>query len=179
MNQSKSRFYSYKKIHLKKLSEALQKHHVDEQVISLLNRINSDKRFITTSSCAGRIVVLEVPTLGDKKRAAFHGCWHQSPSFSEIKQAIEKYVGGQLWFLAQPPIFHIAVSDLESANILQKVGIQSGFKNSGIKTLQNQILVELISTERLDMLLGDKGTIYCDDLYLTFLLAHTRFILKR
>ncbi len=166
-------------MHLKKLSEDIKKKRVDESVIPLLDSINGDDRFVTTSSCAGRIIILEVPVLGDKQQAVFHGCWHQSPSFSEAKVTLEKYTGGQLWLLAQPPIFHIVVIDLESANILQKVGIQSGFKNSGIKTLQKHIVVELLSTERLDMLLGDKGTIYADDLYLHFLLRHAKTIIQR
>ncbi|MFH1013863.1 MAG: hypothetical protein V1769_05085 [Thermoplasmatota archaeon] len=179
MKKQETIFAVYKQLNLQKLSKALERHQVDEQVIPLLQSINNDERYVTTSSCAGRIVVLEVPILGDKKQAVFHGCWHQSPSFLELKQALEKYSTGQLWFLAQPPIFHIGVVDLESANILLKTGILSGFKNSGVKTLKKHIVVELLSTERLDMPLGEKGVIYYDDSYLHFLLQTAEMVVER
>ena len=179
MQNTKDSFTLYKQKNMRKLAEALEKQQVDNDVISLLEQINADERFVTTSSCAGRIVVLEIPILGDKKQAVFHGCWHYTPTFSELQQALKKFTTGQLWLLAQPPIFHIAARDIDSANLLLKAGIESGFKNSGIKTLQNQCMVELLSTERLDMPLGADGTIYCDDLYLHFLLQIAEKVIKR
>jgi len=172
-------FDSYKQRNLQKLQKALEGHMVDRDVISLLERINSDERFVTTSSCAGRIVLLSLPRLGDKKQALFHGCWHHTPTFDDIIDAIGKYTTGQLWLLAQPPIFHIGARDIDSATLLLTIGFEAGFKLSGIKTLQKQYIVELLSTERLDMPIGRDGIIYSDERFLRFLLETAETVIIR
>jgi tRNA wybutosine-synthesizing protein 3 len=179
MNLVDTSFPGYKKRNLEKLSEALEKQHVDADVITILHLINADERFVTTSSCAGRIVVLEVPELGDKKQAIFHGRWHDVPLFSEVQDALKSYGNGQLWFLAQPPIFHIATKDLASANLLLQAGVEAGFKHSGIKTIQKHCIVELLSTERLDMPIGSDGTMYYDENNLRFLFNTAEKVIKR
>jgi tRNA wybutosine-synthesizing protein 3 len=176
---TKNSFNSYKQRNLLKLQEALEDHKVDTEVISLLERINTDERFVTTSSCSGRIVLLSLPRLGDKKQALFLGCWHHTPTTDDIKDAMKKYSMGQLWLLAQPPIFHIAARDINSATLMLSIGIEAGFKLSGIKTLQNQCLVELLSTERLDMPIGKDGIIYPDEVLLRFLLETAETVIIR
>jgi tRNA wybutosine-synthesizing protein 3 len=59
------------------------------------------------------------------------------------------------------------------------IGIEAGFKLSGIKTLQNQCLVELLSTERLDMPIGKDGIIYPDEVLLRFLLETAETVIIR
>ena len=176
---TKNSFNSYKQRNLLKLQEALEDHKVDTEVISLLERINTDERFVTTSSCSGRIVLLSLPRLGDKKEAFFIGCWHHTPTIDDLKAVLKKYSMGQLWLLAQPPIFHIAARDLDSARLLLTIGFEAGFKLSGIKTLQKHYLVELLSTERLDMPLGKDGIIYTDEVLLRFLLETAETVIIR
>ena len=179
MEASDRTFDQYKHRNLQKLSDALDIKRVDTDVISLLDRINADDRFVTTSSCAGRIVVLEVPDLGDKKQAVFHGRWHHVPEPSEVLYTLKQYGTGQLWFLAQPPIFHIAARDLSSANLMLQAGVDAGFKHSGIKTIQHHCIVELLSTERIDMPLGNDGTIYYDKRLILFLLETAEKVINR
>lgn len=179
MNVVDTSFTSYKQRNLEKLSDALENQRVDADVISILHLINDDERFVTTSSCAGRIVLIEVPDVGNKKQAVFHGCWHDVPLLSDVQHALESYKNGQLWFLAQPPIFHIAANNLTSANLIVQAGVEGGFKHSGIKTLQKHCIVELLSTERLDMPIGSDGTIHCNDEFLQFLLQTAKKVIRR
>lgn len=163
-------FKDYKQKTLNKLNYALDNNLVDKAVIEILNNINSKDSFATTSSCAGRIVIMEIPTAGDKKNAIFHGKWHNIVTLDEIKTAIKKFNKGQLWFLAQPPIFHIASENIDDADKLLKIGINSGFKHSGFKTVNDRIIVEICSTERIDMPIGLDQKVYIDDVTILYLI---------
>jgi len=52
---------------LKSLEDAYAEQKVDEGVLQILELINGIEGFYTSSSCAGRIVLLEIPHLGDKR----------------------------------------------------------------------------------------------------------------
>ena len=54
---------------LRDLERELLSGKVDEEIVRLLEIINSSEDFFTTSSCSGRIVLIDVPENGDKKRA--------------------------------------------------------------------------------------------------------------
>ena len=154
---------------LKKLDKAIINKRVDEAIIEILHLINSFDDFYTSSSCAGRIVILEIPRIGDKQNARFHGKWHRMVKLDEIKASVGRAKSGQLWFLSQSPIFHIGVRSLDSADWLLKKAILCGFKNSGLKSLGDKIIVEICSTERLDSPIGNDGILYYKDEYLIFL----------
>jgi tRNA wybutosine-synthesizing protein 3 len=158
MNQiSDDHFNEHKQQALKKLEKAIHNKKVDSKILPILYSINDSNEFFTTSSCAGRIIVLQLPEIGDKKQAVFLGRWHRTVSEDEVVSALDQYMSGQIWLLAQPPIFHIGCKTLENANLLMKTGIMSGFKHSGIRSISGQIIVELQSTERMDIPLGYNG----------------------
>jgi len=162
---------------LRRLREEIEK--VDTDIISLLEILNSSKHFYTTSSCSGRIIVLEVPKVGMKKEAKFLGKWHDSVNLDEVMEAIRKYRKGLLWFMAQPPIMHVVADDVEKAKELLELSRKSGFKNSCIKSLGKKILVEIESTERFDVPIGRDGKIFCDENFLEMLCELGNELLKR
>jgi len=172
-------FYQAKEKALQNLKKAQEKENVDRKVKSLLDILNGSELYYTLSSCSGRIVLLEIPDLGDKQQAYFLGKWHQIITIADVQQALESSSKGTLWFLAQSPIFHVGVSSLEDADDLVKIGIASGFKNSGIRSIKPRFIVELCSTERLDAPIGKQGTIYGENEYLELLTQIANQILQR
>ncbi len=162
-------FKTHKDNALKKLEVALRENKVDSLVRSLLNNVNSQKDYFTTSSCAGRIVILQLPEIGDKKKAVFLGCWHQQITVEDVFNALASFEKGQAWLLTQPPIFHIGCKHLKAAGEILNLGVTSGFKHSGIRSVSGQIIVELRSTERMDMPLGKQGTMFIDKETIFFL----------
>jgi len=158
------RFQQAKKMAMKSLQKALEKGKVDEKVMPILALLNGMDDFFTTSSCSGRIVVMEIPSVGKKREAHFLGKWHREAGMDEIKKAIEKYKQGELWLLVQSPIFHVSTLSMERAKELMRIALQSGFKNSGIKSFNGRIVIEICSTERLDFLLAKNGKMICSDL---------------
>jgi len=163
---------------LKSLSKAISEEKTDKNIISLLNILNNIEKCYTSSSCAGRTVLLEIPKIGDKKRAKFLGKWHGIVYLLDIKRASECAEEGLIWILAQSPVFHIGCEDIYIADKLLKTSIASGFKNSGLKSIGRKIILEICSTERLDSPVGKDGILFCNDDYLQFLIDISNEIFK-
>ena len=163
-------FFKAKEKALKSLEKACNENETDEQIMPTLNIINSIENCYTTSSCAGRTVLLEIPRIGDKKAAKFLGKWHGIIKISDIKKASEKAKKGLIWILAQSPVIHIGCNNINIADKLLKTAIASGFKHSGLKSSRRKIIVEVCSTERLDSPIGRDGSLFCSEEHLQLLI---------
>jgi len=176
---SEKEFLSFKSNALTKFKNALEDNKIDSEILNILNLINSSDNFYTSSSCSGRILILEIPKVGDKVNARFLGKWHSTTNFEEIEKAIKKAEKGQIWFLAQSPIIHICAKTYDFADFILKIAITSGFKNSGLKSISNKIIIEICSTERIDIPLGFNGNILCNNDYLKFIINTSNDIMKK
>lgn len=173
------KFFDDKKNALKKLKKAINKDIADEKILPILDIINQSEKFYTSSSCAGRIALLELPSIGDKKNARFLGKWHRNIKPSEMISVSKNAKIGQLWLLAQSPIIHItAKTNLDAEHMLKTV-ISSGFKNSGLKSLGRKIVIEVCSTERLDAPVGKDGKLFCNEEYLHLLVEIANDVIYR
>jgi len=162
-------FLENKKRILQKLENAKNNGEVDSGIIPVLDLINSMDDYYTSSSCFGRIVLMEIPVIGDKKNARWLGKWHHKINSGDVLSAAKDAKRGQLWLLAQCPIIHVVCKDVESADKLLKLSVSCGFKHSGLKSFDRNIIVEVLSTERLDAPVGRDGRFFCDDEYLGLL----------
>jgi tRNA wybutosine-synthesizing protein 3 len=164
---------------LKTLEKAYCAKKVDDGISQVLEQINSLNGFYTSSSCAGRIVLLQIPTIGDKCGASFLGIWHRKIAPNEFLASVSQATIGLLWLLAQSPIIHIGAETLNHANSMVKTAISSGFKNSSVKSTGKKIIIELASTERLDAPIGRDGLLFCDEQYLQLLIEISNEIIER
>jgi tRNA wybutosine-synthesizing protein 3 len=154
---------------LASLATACNANEVDDDILPVLTRLNHHPEYYSLSSCSGRILLLQIPHLGDKRHAEFLGRWHHQITIQDITTATTKATTGVLWLIGQPPILHVGTETLQAAETLIKAGNAAGFKNSAIRSLGKRIIIELASTERLDIPLGHDGTLYCSDPYLNLL----------
>ncbi len=172
-------FLDGKKSALEHLTKATNLKQVDSGILPILNIINNLDKYYTTSSCFGRIVLLEIPTIGNKKEAKFLGKWHRTIELNDLLSAIKNAKDGQIWILSQSPIIHIAAfSDIAAEKIL-KVAIACGFKNSGLKSIGKRIVIEILSTERLDAPIGKNGKVFCNNEYLDLLVKISNEIIEK
>jgi len=176
---SDTQFTHYKKKAMASLNRALDRGEVDTKIIPILDTINSLPYFYTTSSCAGRIMVLEIPSIGKKKEAKILGKWHHKIGSQEMLDCITNAIQGQIWFLSQSPIFHVGVKSMKETDSLLSIALASGFKNSGIKTKGKKIIIEITSTERVDAPLGRDGEMMCSKKYLEFLIEIANYTIER
>jgi tRNA wybutosine-synthesizing protein 3 len=172
-------FLDAKEKALELLNKAKNEKQLDKGIENILDLINRSNYLFTSSSCAGRIALIELPELGDKKGAKFLGKWHRQIEYNEIKESSKKAKVGYIWFLAQSPIFHISVVTNIMADKLLKTAISCGFKNSGIKSIIGKNIVEICSTERLDTPIGKNGLLYCNEQYIHLLVDIANYIMIR
>ena len=66
-------FLNLKERALIKLNNAENEKKIDEDIKNILKIINSNDNYFTSSSCSGRTVIIELPSLGNKKEAKFLG----------------------------------------------------------------------------------------------------------
>lgn len=164
-----SEFMVGKKNALDSLDKACNESKADLEILPILQLINDSPNYYSVSSCAGRTVLLEIPRIGDKKKAFFLEKWHRAIKSDEIKEATKFAKCGLIWLLAQSPIIHIVSDNFDNADKMVKSSISCGFKNSGFKSIGKRIVIEICSTERLDAPIGRDGNLFCNDEHLDLL----------
>lgn len=143
----------------RKLQE-YRKADIDEWIRPITDSINSNKNFITLSSCAGRIAVMDMPDFGDKKASVFLGKWHSPPQFQEVMNAI--VLGKrEVWFMMHSPILHVACRSLNDALKLLDVAKKAGFRRAGIISGKKNV-VEIAGQERIEFLVAKNGEVLAD-----------------
>lgn len=151
----------FRKRKLKSYEIAKSEKDVDEDIIPLLDLINSKDDFVTLSSCSGRIAVIDIPEFGDKINSEFLGKWHDEVYVDDIIKAAKK--GKKTtWLITYPPIIHVACSNLASAERLMNMANNAGFRRSGLISLK-KFVVEISSLERLELPIAISGEMILDD----------------
>ncbi|MEA2004062.1 MAG: hypothetical protein U9O53_03815 [archaeon] len=156
---------------LSKLLIAREKGLVDDLVSGLVDVVNGSVSFYTTSSCSGRIVVAQADEANKKSSFCFLGKWHDTVSVDDVKEAIEKYDEGILWFKFEPLILHVCCCDIDSASKFLDIAYRGGFKRSGVYQLSGKIMVEVHGTSGFSVPLGSGGDVRIPDSYLEFVVS--------
>ena len=156
---------------LSKLLIAREKGLVDDLVSDLVDVVNRSDSFYTTSSCSGRIVVAQADEANKKSSFCFLGKWHKTVVVSDVKDAIEKYDEGVLWFKFEPMILHVCCSDIGSASKFLDIAYRGGFKRSGVYQLSGKIMVEVHGTSGFSVPLGSGGKVTVSGDYLEFIVG--------
>ncbi|MFH0874306.1 MAG: hypothetical protein V1859_00050, partial [archaeon] len=89
---------------------------VDDKIRKLVDGINSLNDFYTTSSCAGRILLLSIPKSNKKNEVEYLFCSHKKIKYVEIKEVIDsKLPKDDVWLRVDPVILHVACHDIDCA----------------------------------------------------------------
>jgi tRNA wybutosine-synthesizing protein 3 len=150
----------------------------DNHILPLCEKINKTKEYFTTSSCAGRIVL--IISEEKKKSGLFLFRTHEKIKPSELKQELGKIkIKKLVYFKQEPCILHVACSSLESAQALLDKAKLAGWKNSGIMASSGKFILEMRSTEKIELPIYNKGKILVDDDYLKTLVLEANSRLER
>ena len=165
-----------------KLDNAISNNKVDKDILSLLKVINSSKDFYTTSSCSGRIILIELDEIGDKEGARILGKWHANINVENIIKSFNKYdKKSNVYFMVQSPIFHIVGGNLKKGLELCKIGLKSSFKYSNIKSIdkKDKVMVEILSSEQINVPIASNGIFFPSEDYLEFLVEEANLTLTK
>ena len=166
------RFSMVKKRHAKTLDDAISCKKADELMIPLCRFISETKNYFTSSSCAGRIMLLDVLNEESKKDSSFHRKWHREVGFEELLEGINAKSNGMLWMRVEPFIMHLGCKDLEHAEKLLGIKNKAGIKRGGIILAgEGKFMIELTGTQYLSVPVKDKGSVLVDESYLKILLG--------
>lgn len=154
-----------------------QKGEIDKDIQELVGLINSKDDYYTTSSCSGRIVLIEIPESGRKDAAKWLLVKHSPVSLQEIKDSIKSEEN--IWLKQEGMILHVCCKNIGAAEKLVNTAKNSGFKRTGMITVNKRYVVEVVSTENVSTILSKKGKILADDEYLSELVSECNKKLKQ
>ncbi|XP_053749866.1 tRNA wybutosine-synthesizing protein 3 homolog isoform X1 [Panthera pardus] len=146
---------------------------VDEDVVELVQLLNGREQYFTTSSCAGRIILLDGNINGFEVQKQ-NCCWllvtHKPCVKDDVIVALKK-ANGDAILKFEPLILHVQCRQLQDAQILHSVAIDSGFRNSGITVgKRGKTMLAIRSTHGLEVPLSHKGKLMVTEEYIDFLL---------
>lgn len=147
---------------------------VDEDAVEVVELLNSREEFFTTSSCAGRILLLDGSTDGSGVQKQ-HCCWllvtHEPCAKDDVMTALKGATRDAV-LKFEPFILHVQCRTLQDAQTLHSVAVDSGFRNSGITVgKRGKIMLAVRSTHGLEVPLTHKGKLMVTEEYVEFLLT--------
>jgi len=138
----------------KRLWEDLEIGYLDEDLLDILLEFFKRPESYTTSSCSGRIVVVDSRMPWERRDATIIFKKHAPISLDEIKDLLKQPVLYRLWLVASGPIIHVVTLTAKEALKVLRIAREAGFKHSGVMSASRKgYLVELRTGIRLAVLL--------------------------
>jgi|TARA_B100002003_G_C14128653_1_gene542869 tRNA wybutosine-synthesizing protein 3 len=157
-------FEEQKKVQLEKKDASIQGE-IDIEIRYLVDKLNEYPFFYTTSSCAGRTLLLSKKS--DKK---FNIQWiykdHKEANLKKIQETLKELPDNPVWIKQESAILHICCKDMETAERLLVICKNTGFKFSGILSTKKRIIVQVMSSENLETIVADKKQLLISEEYL-------------
>nr|XP_046265537.1 tRNA wybutosine-synthesizing protein 3 homolog [Scatophagus argus] len=164
-------FSQWKKQCLNKL-DLSKKGSVDEAIKHVVSLINSCEEYFTTSSCSGRVILIDwAPETSDvqKQNCVWLFVSHQKCKSDDLISGLaESSRDAVLKF--EPFVLHVQCRRLDDAQLMHSVAINSGFRNSGLTVSKTgKIITAVRSTHGLEVPLSREGKLLVEHEYIHFL----------
>jgi tRNA wybutosine-synthesizing protein 3 len=149
---------------------------IDEEIKELVKLINSKKDYCTTSSCAGRITLIE-----KKSERKIDSCWllakHCPVTLKEVISRLKSE--HDVWLLQESFILHVFCRDLGSADTFLRACHTVGLKRAGIISISNKIMIECMGNEKIETIIIKKGKLAADETCIKILVDECNSKMKR
>ncbi|MFH1591327.1 MAG: tRNA wybutosine-synthesizing 3 family protein [archaeon] len=155
-------FLEQKEQDLKRIDKS-RKGGIDSRIRPLIDLLNRHESMYTTSSCAGRIILIAKASKR-KDLAKWIYTTHGLGELPKILQAAHEVFVGEYWYKQEGMILHIRVADLQTGYLILDCAQRAGFKHSGI-TGKRKLVLEITSSDKIEALIGVDGTLIVDDHY--------------
>ncbi|XP_026169244.1 tRNA wybutosine-synthesizing protein 3 homolog [Mastacembelus armatus] len=164
-------FSQWKKTCLNKL-DLSKKGSVDQDIEHVVSLINSCEEYFTTSSCSGRIILIDAATENSdvqKQNCTWLFVSHQKCTLDDLIHGLTKSIGDAV-LKFEPFVLHVQCRKLEDAQLMHSVAINSGFRNSGLTVGKTEkIMMAVRSTHGLEVPLSHEGRLLVGHEYIHFL----------
>ncbi|XP_034558840.1 tRNA wybutosine-synthesizing protein 3 homolog [Notolabrus celidotus] len=164
-------FSQWKKQCLGKL-DLSKKSSVDEGIEHVVSLLNCCEEFFTTSSCSGRIILIDGVPEGSgvqKQNCVWLFVSHQKCKPEELMSGLARSSADAV-LKFEPFVLHVQCRQLKDAQLVHSVAVNSGFRNSGLTVGKTgKILTAVRSTHGLEVPLSRNGVLLVDHEYISFL----------
>ncbi len=143
---------SFKAWQVEGLEEHIRAGRVDRPIIPFLRAVNKAEGIVTTSSCAGRVMLISAERR--KKDSVCLYIEHERIEREPFMEALEELFQhkGEPYFKLEPFIYHFVAEDLEKAEKLVDAVFKAGVKRVGMRPIRfGRYLVEFMGTIRISI----------------------------
>jgi len=169
-------FDNEKKQTLEKIDHS-KKGSIDKQILSLIKKINSYPDYYTTSSCAGRILLIKKAE--KKHEAEWLLSSHETVTYEEVKEKLNELPEKTVWFRMESPIIHLCTRTMEDADKIMLAANKAGLRRTGIISFRKRIVVELFIPEKMDVPISKDKKLLVDEDYLKYIIDLANNKLKK
>eukprot|EP00501_MAST-03F_sp_TOSAG23-6_P000694 GSMAST32.ASY1.ANO1.721.1 assembled CDS len=162
-------FESQKKGKLAGLQEAIDKspkNSLDAPIVDLIHFVNKQPDYVTTSSCSGRVVLYHQKDTIEKKGGVNDWllCEHSTVTMEQIRDSLTPIPSDGIVFLKNEPfVMHVMCKDAYTAQMLLRVALECGFRESGLVLGRKKIMCAIRTTANvLSMPVVASGKLLCD-----------------
>lgn len=149
-----------------------KKSSVDEDIKHVVSLLNSCEEFFTTSSCSGRIILIDgVPQSSgvQKQNCVWLFVSHQKCKSEDLVSGLSRSSADAV-LKFEPFVLHVQCRELKDAQLVHSVAVNSGFRNSGLTVGKTgKILTAVRSTHGMEVPLSRNGVLLVDHEYVRFL----------
>ncbi|XP_047445527.1 tRNA wybutosine-synthesizing protein 3 homolog isoform X1 [Mugil cephalus] len=164
-------FSQWKKQCLNKLDMS-KKGSVDQDIEHVVSLLNSCEEYFTTSSCSGRIILIDgAPENSEvqKQNCVWLFVSHQKCTVDDLMSGLNGSTGDAV-LKFEPFVLHVQCRRLEDAQLMHSVAVNSGFRNSGLTVSKTgKIITAVRSTHGLEVPLSHEGKLLVEHEYIDFL----------
>ena len=157
------------------LKDRSKKGSIDTEIKEVVDAVNAKSGYYTTSSCAGRIILL-VRKSERKKDTSWLLISHAPIAAEDILRI--PLPEHPVWLKQEGFILHVACKDIGAAERLLKAA-RLCVKRAGIISTSGRIVVEIASTEFLETIVADKKKWLASKAYLRRLVAESNQRMQR
>lgn len=153
-----------------------KKGEIDGGINEICSLINANPNYYTTSSCSGRIVVLEKKS-EKKDEAEWIFVAHEETDFETVLTKLNSLT--DVWFKQEGAILHVCCRTITDAARFLNIARNSGFKRAGIISAGENPVVEVISSEQINTPLIADGKLMVSEEYLKILISEANKKMQR
>lgn len=148
--------------------DSSKKGNFDSAILDLINLLNSEKDYVTTSSCSGRTVIISVNADNQKNQCE---TWYETHEYANEKDLTNslKNANGNLFLKFEPFVLHVQCRTLLDAKKLFDIVRNSGYKDSGLVIGKHgKIILAIRNKNNLEIPISNGEKIIVTNEYLKF-----------
>lgn len=150
----------------KRFMEDVEIGYADPDILDLILTFFKREFSFTTSSCSGRITIVDSPLPWKRKNSTIIFKKHTPITLNDIEFIFSDKPVSRFWLIVTGPIIHVNSAKLSEAKTILMLARKAGFKHSGILSMSEKgIITELRTGIRIAQLIkNDKYCLSSEDL---------------